>query len=135
MGYTWEYEVKVYKYTLILALILAGLAAVFTKNSKPLIYGLVFGTLISMLNFRSLAMTLEKAVTMPPAQAQVYAGSRYFIRFLTNGVVLFVSIKGNHINVVGTIIGLFLIKLVIMGTNLFSDKLFYKRIFIRKEEK
>lgn len=96
--------------------------------------GLVFGTLISMLNFRALALTLEKAVTMDPRRAQIYASSRYFIRFMTTGIVLFISIKANYLNVLGTIIGLFLIKIVILATNLFNDISYFKKIFIRKEE-
>lgn len=87
-----------------------------------------------MLNFRALALTLEKAVSMPSAKAQVYASSRYFIRFLTNGIVIFVSIRADYINVIGTIIGLIIIKLVVLGTNLFDDMSYFKKIFTRKEE-
>lgn len=134
MGYTWELQLKIFKYTIILMVVLALILSIFIHPPLPMALGLVFGTLISMLNFRALALTLEKAVTMDPRRAQIYASSRYFIRFMTTGIVLFISIKANYLNVLGTIIGLFLIKIVILATNLFNDISYFKKIFIRKEE-
>lgn len=134
MGYTWELQLKIFKHTIILMVVLALILSIFIHPPLPMALGLVFGTLISMLNFRALALTLEKAVTMDPRRAQIYASSRYFIRFMTTGIVLFISIKANYLNVLGTIIGLFLIKIVILATNLFNDISYFKKIFIRKEE-
>ncbi|MFZ5968888.1 MAG: ATP synthase subunit I [Bacillota bacterium] len=134
MGYTWELQKKIFKYTLLTMIVIAVGMMLFLEKPKPVVLALVFGTLISILNFRSLALTLEKAVKLPPAQAQVYAGSRYFIRFFINGIVIFISIKADYLHVLGSIIGLFLIKGVILTTNLFDDIAFFKRIFIRKEE-
>ncbi|WZL73610.1 ATP synthase subunit I [Clostridiaceae bacterium 35-E11] len=134
MGYTWELQLKIFKYTMILMAVLALILSIFIQPPIPMALGLVFGTLISMLNFRALALTLEKAVTMDPRRAQIYASSRYFTRFMVTGIVLFVSIKADYLNVLGTIIGLFLIKIVILVTNLFNDTSYFKKIFIRKEE-
>ncbi|MCT4607177.1 MAG: ATP synthase subunit I [Marinisporobacter sp.] len=135
MGHTWEMQLKIFKFTISTVIILCLGFVVFIKNSLPMILGLIFGTLISMLNFRTLALTLEKAVHMNPRQAQVYAGSRYFIRYITNGVVIFVGIKADYLNVIGVIIGLVMIKIIILITNLFNNKQYFKRIFVRKEEK
>jgi len=134
LGYTWDIQVKIFKYTLIAAAVFAGCSALFLEKPLPFIYALIFGTLIGILNFRNLALTLEKAVKMTPGQAQVYAGSRYFIRYMINGIVIFVSIKADYLNVFGAVLGLFLIKFVVVVTNLFNDINFFKRIFIRKEE-
>ncbi len=134
MGLTWDLQIKIFKNTIVFAAIAAVVMTIFIKPVMPLLVGLLFGTLISMLNFRALALTLEKAVKLPPAKAQVYAGSRYFIRFLTNGIVIFVSIKADYISIIGTIIGLIIIKLVILKTNLFNDMSYFKKIFKRKEE-
>lgn len=134
MGLTWDLQIKIYKYTIIFAVATATILSIFIRPVMPLLVGLLFGTLISMLNFRALALTLEKAVTLPPAKAQTYAGSRYFLRFLLNGLVIFVSIKADYINVIGTIIGLIIIKLVILKTNLFNDISYFKQIIKRKEE-
>ncbi len=132
LGYTWDIQVKIVKYTL-LVMILIAVASMFFQEPRPFIYALIFGTLISILNFRNLALTVEKAVTMNPGHAQVYASSKYFIRFLTNAVVIFVCIKADYLNVLGAVLGLFTIKFVIIGTNLFNI-LFLKKIFKRKEE-
>lgn len=133
LGYTWDIQVKIVKYTLIIMILIAAAAFMSFQEPRPFIYALIFGTLISILNFRNLALTLEKAVTMNPGHAQVYTSSKYFIRFFINAVVIFVSIKANYLNVLGAVLGLFTIKFVIIGTNLFTI-LFSKRIFKRKEE-
>jgi hypothetical protein len=49
------------------------------------------------------------------------------------GVVIFVAVKVPHLHVIGTVLGMLLIKLSIMITNLFNDKQFYINIFKRKE--
>ena len=134
MGYTWDIQVKLFKYTLIVMAVLSGLSALLLEKPLPFIYALIFGALIGILNFRNLALTLEKAVRMNPGQAQVYAGSRYVIRYLINGIVIFVSIRADYLNVLGAVLGLFLIKLLVVATNLFNDINFFKRIFFRKEE-
>ena len=108
--------------------------AVFIREPLPFILGLVFSTLISMLNFRNLALTMEKAVQMSPRRAQAYASSHYFLRLFLSGAVIYVSIKADYLHVLGAAIGLVLIKVVILTTNLFKDISFFKQIFGRKEE-
>ncbi|QZY55520.1 ATP synthase subunit I [Crassaminicella profunda] len=135
MGYTWDLQLKIFKYTIIIMIVLSIGFAICIQNPLPMILGLIFGTLINMLNFRALALTLERAVHMVPRQAQLYTSSRYFIRYITSAVVIFVGIKADYLNVIGVIIGLVMIKIIILVTNLFNDISFYKRIFIRKEGK
>lgn len=135
LGYTWDFQLKIFKNTLKMMVILIIGFVIFMKNPRPMVYGLVFGTIINMLNFRLLALTLEKSVTMPPSKAQVYVGSRYFVRYIIKGIVLFIGIKADYLNVIGVIIGLVVIKILIITMNLFNNKAFFEKIFRRKEAK
>jgi len=119
--------------SLILGGVIAFLLGVFLENKIGIILGVIFGTLIAILNFLELEKTLIKASKMTPRKAQSYTTKHYFIRYLITGLVVLISIKANYINEFGTIIGLLLLKFVIIITNLFNDKEYFKRIF-RKEE-
>jgi hypothetical protein len=88
--------------------------------SKELLCGLAFGSIFSILNLRLLSLTLEKAVTMNPGNAQGYVLSRYIVRLIITAFVLIISLKGTYINIIGTIIGLLLPKISILIVNLFG---------------
>lgn len=133
MGVTRDLQVKLIKWVVIVDIILMILALVIFDEPVPWVLGLIFGGAIGSLNFIELGKTLEKAVTMSPSRAQAYAASKYFIRYIITGIVIFVSLKANYINALGTIIGLFLVKFVIISTNLFNDMQYFKNIFKRKE--
>lgn len=124
---------KVIKGVILFDIIVGGLGLILIKPPLPFLTGLVFGTVISVLNFRLLYLTLNKAVQMPPAKAQVYATSRYFIRYIITGIVIYVSIKAQHINVLGTVVGLISLKIAVLATELFNSKQFFINIFKRKE--
>ncbi|RKD21982.1 ATP synthase I chain [Caminicella sporogenes DSM 14501] len=133
MGATRDLQIRTIKLVFIIDLILIVLSFLIFDKSMPWILGLIFGSAISSLNFIELGKTLERAVTMPPSRAQAYAASKYFVRYIITGVVIYVSLKADYINVLGTIIGLFLVKFVIISTNLFNDKQYFKNILKRKE--
>lgn len=103
-------------------LILLGLAITFNLN-KPMVLGLIFGTLIAILNLRLLGISLTKALSMPSTKAQIYSASQYMIRMATMAVVLFISAKAPHLNIVGTAIGLLSTKFVILAQKLLIQKL------------
>lgn len=104
--------------------LIAVILIVFLSNSpKEMLTGLLFGSIIAMLNFRLLAISLQKSVTYPPTKAQIYSTSRYIIRMTIVGVVLFVSAKSPHISVIGTTIGLLSTKFSILGKRVVVDKL------------
>ena len=114
----------------------AGLAgSIIIRPIIPYLTGLLFGTLISLLNFRLLYLTLDRAVTMTPGKAQKYVTARYLVRYALIAAVLLVSIKSTDINALGTVIGLLMIKPVILKQNLFNDPTYFKNIFSGKEEK
>lgn len=124
---------EIAKFTIILFGLVSLAAYVLLKTPTTFIVGLIFGTLIGVLNFMELGKTLKKAVTLRPQDASMYAAKKYFLRFVLTAVVLYVSVTAPHINIIGTITGLLLIKVVILATNLFNDKEYFKNIF-RKEE-
>lgn len=90
-----------------------------TSNfNKPMFIGLLFGSIFAVLNFRLLAFSLQQALKREPSKAQIYASSRYVVRFALTALVIYVSVKAPYINVIGTAIGLGGPMMVILATNL-----------------
>ena len=125
---------KIIKLLIAVDLIIMGFSFVFIPKPVPFILGLIFGSSIAGLNFIELANTLTQAVKMQPSKAQGYTVMKYFVRYIVTAVVIYVSIVAPYINVLGTIIGLFIIKVIILALNLLSDKNYFKNIFRRKED-
>ncbi|MFO7887309.1 MAG: ATP synthase subunit I [Eubacteriales bacterium] len=134
MNHSVELVLSIVKKAIIALALLIVVSFIFLDEPMTWTYGYIFGGLIGILNFILLARTMERAVEMPPHKAQGYATVNYFIRFIITGVVIIVALKADYINALATIIGIVLIKLIILVTNLFSDKEYYKRIFRRKGE-
>lgn len=132
MNETRELRLKIYKYTVLLACVIAVVSIFFTKDFFSFVSGLFFGTAIAILNFTLLAKTIEKSIYLPPEKAKVYASSRYFIRYTIYGAVLYISVIADYINVIGTIAGILTIKFVVYVLHLFDDKQYYKNIFNKK---
>lgn len=118
---------------IIVDFLLVGLTVLVFDDYMPVIFGLIFGTAIGVLNFMQLSSTLTQAVKMDPTKAKGYTTSRYMIRYIITGVVLYVSVLNPKVHVIGTLIGLVLIKFVVLFTNLFNDKKYFKNIFRRRE--
>ena len=98
-----------------------------SKFSMPMLVGIIFGSVIAVLNFRLLALTLEKAVNLPPGKAQAYTGVRYMIRLTITDAALIVSVKNPNLHIIGTAIGLISTQVVIFIKTLIASK------FKRKE--
>ncbi len=126
-------EKKIILFTVVEAMLITAVFAIFLNNYLEYILGLFFGLSIGVLNFLQLSRTMMRAVYLPPHKAQSFARRRYFIRFIIYGAVLFISIKSPKLNVLGTIIGIILIKLSIFMTQLFNDKNYFLNIIKRKE--
>ncbi len=134
MNHSVELVLSIVKKSIIILAILIIISFIFLDEPMRWAYGYIFGGLIGVLNFLLLARTMERAVEMPPHKAQGYASVNYFIRFVITGVVLIVAFKADYINALAAIVGIVLIKLIILVTNLFDDKEYYRRIFSRKGE-
>ena len=111
------------KGVIVFDLIVIILLLITSTFSKPMILGLVFGTIIAVLNFRLLAITLKKSLTMPVSRAQIYYSIQYMMRMTVTGVVLLVSVKAPHLHIIGVAIGLLSPKFVILAKTLLIDKL------------
>ncbi len=109
---------KVAKRTIILVLLIVGIFAFIFKNPKPIMMGLIFGSLISILNFKLLDNTISKAVKMPSGRAMTYTITHYFARYIIYFVVLIVAAKADYLNLISTIAGLFTVKIVILISNI-----------------
>ena len=114
---------SVTKDVIVFDLIVLAILLVTSAFNKSMLLGLLFGTIIAVLNFRLLALTIEKSVSMPQSKAQVYSASRYILRMTIVGVVLLVSAKAPHLNIIGVAIGLVSPKFVILARKLLIDKL------------
>lgn len=113
-------KVKVVKNAIIIVGVMAVLSAIFLTNKNPVLIGLVFGLLISILCFEQLSLAITKAMELPPEKAQIFVGIRYFIRLFIYGAVLYISLKADYISVIGTLLGLISIKISIVLSALFD---------------
>lgn len=127
-------QLTILKWLLAVDVVVIILTFVVSDTPLPFTYGVVFGSAISGLSLWELGVTLTRAVHMPPEKAQGYAVKKFIIRYIVYGVVLYVSILAPYINVLGTILGMSIIKFIILATNLFNDKQYYKNIIKRKED-
>ena len=74
------------------------------------------------INFKKNTITINKTVSMPSTKAQIYSSSQYLIRMAIMAVVLFVSAKAPHLNIIGTAIGLLSTKFVLLTQKLLIEK-------------
>ncbi len=94
----------------------------FTSKPLPLIIGVWFATVVSLLLFYELALTISKAVTMNPERASRYTSGKYFLRFFIYAVVLYVAANSPIMNIYGAVIGILSVKISIYIANLFVKK-------------
>lgn len=118
-------QYKVAKRVIILALLITGILFLTFPNPKSYVYGLIFGTVINLLNFRLMSLTLEKSVKMPPAKITSYVVANYFARYMIYGVVLGVAAIADYISLITTILGIFMVKIIILSDT-FYDIMFKK---------
>lgn len=106
------------------AILITAVGAILTfflsKNYIPYLMGMLFGFLIAVLCFQQMSMAILKAVNLPPEKAQIFIGIRYFIRLFIYGLVIYISIKADYINLLGTIFGLLSLKLSIIFSGFFN---------------
>lgn len=111
----------VIKRTIIFSLIIIGLMLIGLREPKPYVLGFVFGTSISILGFKLLEKAIEKAVTMESSKAYNYSVSHYFIRYFIYAIVLIIAAKADYLSFLLTVLGLFMIKIVIIISTLYDS--------------
>lgn len=115
--------IKVYKKTLLFSLFIIGFSFFLFKEPRAAVLGYIFGTLIAMLTFKLLDISIQKSVKLPSRQASMYATGQYFIRYIIYGIVLIVSGKADYLNLGTTVLGLLSIKIVIILSSIFKKSL------------
>lgn len=111
---------KILKRTTILSFFVIGFSMFLFKNPKPIMLGYIFGTLISMLGFKLLNDTINKAVLMKPSRASRYSTLHYILRYFIYLIVLTISILADYLNFPATFAGLLTVKIVIIASAYFD---------------
>lgn len=89
--------------------------------------GIVFGGLIVTVNFHSLSKTLKSALSPPYLASHKVVVTKYYIRFIISGVLIFVLISQHIVNPLGLFIGLsVVVASIIMATVSELTKLIFK---------
>ena len=109
------------KKTIVYGLIIIGIMFLGIKNYKAYILGFVFGTSISILGFKLLDNTIKKAVTMDPSKAYGYSIAHYFLRYTIYFIVLLISAMADYLSFPTTVLGLFMIKIVIVISTIYDS--------------
>lgn len=107
--------------TVVYSLFVIGVFLVGFKKPKPLALGYIFGTCIGILGFKLLELTINRALTMVPEKAFYYALSQYFIRYIIYGIILTIATLTDCLSLSTTVIGLFMIKIVILTNAIFEN--------------
>jgi hypothetical protein len=113
------------KRTAVLGLIIIGIMLIGIKEPKPYILGYIFGTSISILTFKLMEKSAEKAVTMKPSRAYGYSVRQYFIRYFIYAIVLIIGALADYLSFLTVATGLLMVKMVITSfaiIDYFKDK-------------
>lgn len=117
-------EIKyIAKGVLIFNLIVLAIFLIISALDMKMFLGLMFGTIIAILNIILLAKSIEKSVTMPVNKAQIYTTSTYLLRMPIVAIVLIVSVKASHLSLIGVVIGLISPKFSILVKPFIMNKL------------
>ena len=111
---------KIIKRIIIVILILSGIFLMFFKNPTEYIYGLVFGSIINILNFRLMSLTFEKAMNMSQHKVMPYVVANYMVRYTIYGIVLAIAAIADYLSVYTVIIGFFMVKVVIITDTFYN---------------
>ena len=96
----------------------------FAGDPLKFVLGVLFGGIYSILNFRLMKVSFEKAIKMPSDGAQKYIQTRYFLRFFISGVVIYMAVITPWLNIIGVLLGLSAVK----GSVLFNKVLLKENV-------
>lgn len=117
---------KIIKRIVIVNLILIGIILILVPSPKKYILGLMFGSIINILNFRLMSLTLSKSTKMPQHKVMPYVTANYMVRYIIYGIVLTISVVADYLSLFTVIIGFFMVKAVIISDTFF-DIIFKKK--------
>jgi hypothetical protein len=94
--------------------IIAGILFILA-GQQPLGKGLVLGAIFSVVNFVLMGETLPLRLGKSKGKAFSLALGSIFFRYALLAIPLVVAIKFDQFNILATVLGLFMIQLVILG--------------------
>ena len=121
--YLTDKNIMTVTFALFIVLVIGSL---FLENSKIYILGLLFGTALSVINFRLLKLTLERSVKLPANKINKYIVSRYILRYVIKAVALFTGFMYDGMNAIAVILGLLILNFSIYIINFFG--IFQKKV-------
>ena len=85
------------------------------------VLGFVLGTIISILMFRLLALTINESIEKKSTnRAGSFMFSRYFIKYLIYGSIIYLALTRNQLNIAATVIGLLMVKITIIVSEIYT---------------
>ena len=114
MDATLRETIKIFKGNVVLDVIFIAIIYILGKFDIPMLQGILIGSVYALLNFRLIAVSLNRAVQMSPGRAQVFAGVSYVGRLALTAAIILAAIKVDYINAFGVIIPMFFPKAIIV---------------------
>jgi hypothetical protein len=111
-----QIQKKITRRALIFAIIVAFVFIL--MGHKPLGKGLVLGTIFSVLNFILMAKSIGLKIGRSKRQIFSISLGSIFLRYILLAIPLIAAVKFEHFNLVATIVGIFMIQLVILTDRL-----------------
>ena len=99
--------------------IIAGLLLILA-GQQPIGKGLVLGAIFSVVNFVLMGETLPMRLGKSKGKAFSLALGSIFFRYAILAVPMVVAVKFDQFNIFATILGIFMIQLVILGDHLIA---------------
>ena len=116
MDATLRETIKIFKGIVVLDIIFIAIIYILGKFDIPMLQGILIGSVYALLNFRLIAVSLNRAVQMSPGRAQVFAGVSYVGRLALSAAIILAAIKVDYINAFGVIVPMFFPKIIIVSS-------------------
>jgi len=108
--------IKLLKGIIVLDIIFIAIIYILGKFDIPMLQGILIGSVYALLNFRLIAVSLNRAVQMSPGRAQIFASISYMGRLALTAAIILAAIKVDYINAFGVIVPMFFPKIIIVGS-------------------
>ena len=116
MDATLRETIKIFKGIVVLDVIFIAIIYILGKFDIPMLQGILIGSVYALLNFRLIAVSLNRAVQMSPGRAQVFAGVSYVGRLALTAAIILAAIKVDYIIAFGVIVPMFFPKIIIVSS-------------------
>ncbi|MBR6700778.1 MAG: ATP synthase subunit I [Firmicutes bacterium] len=93
--------------SIIIAVIMCVICLIFVNSWQTMVLGILYGTLIAIINFTIMAKAGEKAIEMTPEKAKTKMTLNYVLRYGIYIVTLIIAVKVSFLSPIGTVLGFF----------------------------